>query len=31
VRYFHRHALREESLMRGALGLAEGRRLSPIG
>jgi hypothetical protein len=30
VRYFHRHALREEALMRGALGLAEGRRLSPI-
>jgi aminoglycoside phosphotransferase (APT) family kinase protein len=31
VRYFHRHALREEALMRGALGLAEGRSLSPIG
>jgi aminoglycoside phosphotransferase (APT) family kinase protein len=30
VRYFHRHALREEALMRGALGLAEGRSLSPI-
>jgi aminoglycoside phosphotransferase (APT) family kinase protein len=30
VRYFHRHAVREEALMRGALGLAEGRSLSPI-
>jgi aminoglycoside phosphotransferase (APT) family kinase protein len=30
VRYFHRHAVREEALMRGALGLAEGRGLSPI-
>jgi len=30
VRYFHRHARREESLMQGALGLAEGRALSPI-
>jgi aminoglycoside phosphotransferase (APT) family kinase protein len=30
VRYFHRHAVREEALMRGALGLAEGRSLSPV-
>jgi hypothetical protein len=30
VRYFHRSALREEALLRGALGLAEGRGLSPI-
>jgi hypothetical protein len=30
VNYFHRNALREEALMRGALGLAEGRSLSPI-
>ncbi|HXZ85148.1 MAG TPA: phosphotransferase, partial [Myxococcota bacterium] len=30
VNYFHRSALREEALMRGALGLAEGRSLSPI-
>lgn len=30
VRHFHRRALRQESLMRGALGMAEGRALSPI-
>ena len=30
TRYFHRHALREEALMRGAMGRAEGARISPI-
>ena len=30
VRYFHRHARREEALMEGALGMCEGARLSPL-
>lgn len=30
TRYFHRHARREEALMRGAMGRAEGARISPI-
>ena len=30
IRYFHRHALREEGLMEGALGMCEGAELSPL-
>jgi aminoglycoside phosphotransferase (APT) family kinase protein len=30
VRYFHRHALREEALVQGALGAGEGARLAPL-
>lgn len=30
IRYFHRHARREEALMEGALGLCEGAELSPL-
>lgn len=30
VRYFHRHARREEALMEGALGMCEGASLSPL-
>ncbi|MBK7251220.1 MAG: phosphotransferase family protein [Gammaproteobacteria bacterium] len=30
TRYFHRHALREEALMRGAMGRAEGARIAAI-
>lgn len=30
VRYFYRHARREEALMEGALGLCEGAQLSPL-
>ena len=31
TRYFHRHASREEALMRGAMGRAEGARATPLG
>jgi aminoglycoside phosphotransferase (APT) family kinase protein len=31
VRHFHRHALREEALMRGAMGRAEGAAATPLG
>jgi aminoglycoside phosphotransferase (APT) family kinase protein len=30
IRYFHRHARREEALMEGALGMCEGAELSPL-
>jgi len=30
VRYFYRHARREEALMEGALGLCEGAQLPPL-
>jgi aminoglycoside phosphotransferase (APT) family kinase protein len=30
VRYFHRHALREQALVAGALGAGEGARLAPL-
>ena len=30
VRYFYRHARREEALMEGALGLCEGAQLAPL-
>ena len=30
LRYFHRHAVREEALMAGALGAGEGARLQPL-
>ena len=30
IRYFYRHARREEALMEGALGMAEGAQLSPL-